>query len=101
MDDCDICYGAKQDCYAIGWSHREICVGCGCCSNDELKRAIARLNYHRKCLSDDENFDGWFYEDERILAIQKRNVAADIEYDRMKIAEYEKLVRELEAENND
>ena len=70
----------RKDCYAITWSYGEICVGCGCCSEDPYVRIPARIAYHEYELDERENFNGWFEEDPDIVEIQKKNLAANIDY---------------------
>ena len=95
MSAVHISVAAKKDCYALAWSYGEICCGCGCCSEDPLTRAKARLQYHMDELAEKVNFTNWFYDDPEWLAIQKRNVALDIEYHKEKVAEYEAEVKRL------
>lgn len=89
---------AKKDCYALAWSYGEICVGCGCCSEDELTRTKARLEYHRECLKSNEEFDNWFDDDPALLTMQKNNIAHNIEYEKKKIEIYEARLKDLVQE---
>ena len=38
-----VCMAAKENCYNTYDSYGEICVHCGCCSEDEIERAKARV----------------------------------------------------------
>ena len=91
--------GAKKDCYAMMWSYGEICVGCGCCSEDPVTRITARISYHQEMLHNDRHFDGWYEDDPEILALQKRNVEADIKWNEEKLKELRKELRKLRKEN--
>ena len=87
---------AKHNCYALRWSFGEICVGCGCCDKDPLKRAKARLDYYTDLLEESENFSHWFEDDPELLALQKKNKASDIRYAKRRIAYYKKRIETLE-----
>lgn len=88
---------AKKNCYALLWSYGEICCDCGCCSDDALKRARARLAYHEYELERNVNFSGWFEDDPELMAIQKRNVEANIKYDSERVEFYRNEVARLEG----
>jgi len=88
---------AKENCYALQWSFGEICCHCGCCSDDPIERAKARIRYHEEELEQEEKFDRWFFDDPELLNIQKDNVASNIRYHREKIDEYRKELERLEA----
>ena len=77
-------------CYALGWSYGEICVHCGCCSDDPKVRIPARINYLKEELESCKNFDDWF-EDADLKALQEKNVKNSIEC-------IEKELSELHAE---
>lgn len=89
---------ANKHCYALNWSYGVICVGCGCCSTNALKRAKARLAYHKKELEDNNAFSGWFEDDAELMTLQKRNVAVNIEYHSKKIRQYTKEIERLEMD---
>ena len=83
--------GVKKNCYNPFESYGEICVGCGCCSEDELTAAKARLALHRRLLEELENFNNWF-DDPEMRDIQKRNVEASIKWSKEQIAHYQMIV---------
>lgn len=89
---------AKKECYATAWSFGEICVGCGCCSDDPMTRVQARIAYHKELLYNDRHFDGWWEDDPKILALQKRNVAENIKWGEAKLKELRKELRMLKKE---
>lgn len=91
-----VCGSAKDNCYNLMASYGEICVGCGCCSEDEKIRVPARLAMHQSELEHWENFDGWFDDDEEMRKLQETNVEESKRYSKEKIAKYQKLLEELE-----
>ncbi len=80
--------GTKKTCYNPYESYGEICVGCGCCSEDPRERAEARLNLHRRLLEDALSFDNWFEDDPELMALQRKNKDSDIEFHTRKMREY-------------
>lgn len=96
-----IAEAVSDKCYALSWSYGEICCHCGCCSDDPLTRAKARLAYHEEELENNKNFSGWFEDDPEIMALQKRNVELCIKYEEAKVKEYREEVRRLEAHNGE
>ena len=54
-----ICYSVTKKCWNPYDSFGEICVGCGCCSDDPIKRAEARLKVSKDQLEDRRKFDMW------------------------------------------
>lgn len=85
----------RRNCYALVWSYGEICVGCGCCSTDPLTMATARFDYHREQLYDALHFRQYFDDYPELAEIQRKNVALDIEYNRDRLREYARTVRQL------
>ena len=83
---------AKKNCYALNWSFGEMCVGCGCCSEDSAERARARLEYHKECLEEEKRFANWYCDVPEILKVQKMEHEARLEYEKEKIKFYEILV---------
>lgn len=83
--------GLKKNCYNPFESYGVICVGCGCCSEDELTAAKARLGLHRRLLAKAEHFDLWF-DDPEMKELQKRNVEAIIKWNKEQIAIYQTIV---------
>ena len=88
--------GAKKNCYALGWSFGEICVGCGCCSDDPVERALARIKYHEWELEQAQVLSLWDDNDPDMREIQRKNVALDIAYNKRKIEEYKEELRRLQ-----
>lgn len=96
--DIHVDFACSEKCRNPFESYGMICVGCGCCSEDKLTAAKALLALHERLLDEAENFDGWFHDDPELMEIQKKNVAANIEWSEEKIAEYRKIIEELEEE---
>ena len=88
-----ICYAVKEKCWNLYDSYGEICVGCGCCSDDPLIRAKARLCVSERRLQEQLDFDDWH---EPWREVQERNVKANIKYFRSRVRYYRRRVRELE-----
>lgn len=86
---------AKKNCYATMQSYGEICVGCGCCSSDPLTRTQARIEYHKELLYNDKHFSRWFKDDPELYELQKKNVAANIEWNNAKLKELRAELRKL------
>lgn len=78
----------NENCYNPVESHGEICVGCGCCSDDPQKRAKARYELHERLLKDRQNFSLWCEDNPELFALQKKNIAEDIRYHTEKMSEY-------------
>ena len=97
---CCIDVAAKKPCYATIWSYGEICVGCGCCSNDPMTRTQARIAYHKELLYNDKHFDNWFPDDPELYELQKKNVAANIEWNNAKLKELRAELRKLKRRKN-
>lgn len=55
-----------EDCYALGWSYGEICVNCGCCSDDPKTRYKKRVDYHLDMLNDSVTDNGREYHTSKI-----------------------------------
>ena len=88
----NICFSAKKNCYAVAWSYGEICVGSNCCGQfgKGLKMWEARLDYHENCLKDNMTFDRF---DPRFEEIQRKNIKANVTYERGKIRNCKRMIR--------
>lgn len=86
----------KKKCWNLYDSYGEICVHCGCCSTDKKTRYEARLACLKEWLKEQEEFDGWYYEDHDTLELQKKNVKANIKYFKRRIRYYENILKGLE-----
>lgn len=95
-----VCKSALDNCYNLMASFGMICVGCGCCSEDEKIRVSARLAMHQSELEHWEAFDNWFDDDEEMKKVQEANVAEGIRYHKAKIAEYQKQLEEIERRDD-
>lgn len=81
---------AKKDCYALAWSLGEVCVECGCCSDDPAIRIPARIKYCEDRIQDLKDFDD-FVQNEEHKALQMTNIGNSI-------AHYEKELNSLRKE---
>jgi len=91
-----ICYQVKKNCWNFYDSFGEICVGCGCCSDNPVKRAEARLELSKRLLEEREHFDMWD-ENPEWRKIQEKNVEADKRYFKKRIRYYTRRLKELNA----
>ena len=89
-----ICYSVTKKCWNPYDSFGEICVGCGCCSDDPIKRAEARLKVSKDHLEDRKNFNMWD-EDPEWRKIQENNIRKDNLYFKRRIRYYTKRLKEL------
>lgn len=74
-----LCFPVKQRCWNPEDSYMEICVGCGCCSSDAKKRAIARYRTSVEHLEEQKKFNGWD-ENPEWRKKQEKNIRANIRW---------------------
>lgn len=70
------------------WNHYQTvyaCIGCNCCATDKKLRYESRLRVMRELLQEQYEFDAWAYGYPEIMALQKRNINANIRYFKKKI----------------
>lgn len=93
MDMMHIDYAVSEDCINI-YSFGEICVGCGCCSRNANYRDMIRrrIKYYKEMLAEQYSFSDWC-ENEKLRALQERNVKANIIYFKRKIRLCKKILR--------
>ena len=84
-------YAINDKCWNMYDSYGEICVGCGCCSKDKAVRQKARYEFCKRRIEDAESFDDWF-DDDRLRAIQEKNVKSTLKYYRRLLRYYQKKV---------
>ena len=84
----------RKDCWNKIDSWNEICVHCGCCSSDPIKRAESRLRVSQQHLQEQFNFNDWD-DDPKGRAVQEKNVKSNIRYFRRQVRYYTKRVEEL------
>ena len=83
-----------ENCYALAWSYGEICVHCGCCSDDPKVRIPSRIEYAKERIESCENFELWA-DDEQIRKGQEGNIANDLKFWRVELERLEKERSEL------
>lgn len=96
---CFVDFMAKEDCYNPFESYGMICVGCGCCSENPLARAKARLALHERLLDHDNHFALWA-DDPELRALQQKNVETNIAWNTEHIAVYKAIISELEGDGD-
>ena len=79
-------------CYNGYESYGEICVHCGCCSDDLAERFQARLDLAKRLLTEKRRFNDWDYK-YGWAKTQKKNVKADIVAFRDDVRRYRKKVK--------
>ena len=94
-----ICFSIQDNCYNIWETYGGICVLCGCCTKDRIKRTKARLELFERMLDESLNFNQWA-DDPELRAIQEKNVASDIKWERRRAAYYRKRLAELQRTTN-
>ena len=89
------CYGVSDDCINIH-SYGEICVRCGCCSNnpDFRDRTIRSIRYYKERLREELNFEYWS-ENDVLRKVQERNVKSNIQYIKREIRKLKAILRTL------
>ena len=93
-----ICMQVKENCWNFWDSYGEICVHCGCCSEDPAVRARARLEVCERELTEWEasleemKKDATVYEEYQI-----ENVKSNIRHVRRRIRYYRKRVKEIDS----
>ena len=88
-------FQVKPNCWNLEDSYGEICVCCGCCSEDKKTRYEARLNHCKAWLEERKNFSDWAYEYPDLMKVQKENIASDIKYYKRRIRYYETQLKKL------
>lgn len=85
--------GVGERCWNVYDSYGEICVGCGCCSQDPETQARSRLAVSERLLKERLEFDDWF-DDPKMRKIQEKNIQSDIIHWRKEIAYYREKLEE-------
>ena len=88
--------GIKSNCWNLYDSYGEICVGCGCCSKDPLKRAKARYKVAQREIERLEAFDKW-NQNPKMRELQEKNIKTNLKTFRRMIRYYKKRIKELEG----
>lgn len=94
-----ISFSIQDNCYNIWETYGGICVWCGCCTKDRIKRTKSRLKLFERMLDESLNFNQWD-DDPELRAIQGKNVASDIKWARRRVAYYRKRLAELQRTTN-
>lgn len=94
---CFVDFMAREDCYNPFESYGMHCVGCGCCSENPLARAKARLALHERLLVENNHFDLWD-DDPKLKALQKKNLETNIAWNTERIAAYKAIISKLEGD---
>lgn len=65
----------SKNCWNLFDSYGEICIGCGCCSNDKNVRYNSRIQCLERWLKEQYEFDDWMPGCEDI---QRKNIKSNI-----------------------
>ena len=85
-----ISYSVADNCQNLYDSYGEICVLCNCCGRFDPKTKLkCQLDLNKRMLEETREFDNWA-DDPELRALQRRNIASDIE-------SFGRKIRELEA----
>ena len=84
----------KKNCWNFYDSYGEICVHCGCCSNDKLTRYTSRINCLKDWILEKENFDMWD-DNPEWRKRQEKNIKNDIKHWKRQLRYYENRLKEL------
>lgn len=85
-----ISYSVADNCQNLYDSYGEICVHCNCCGRFDPKTKLqCQLDLNKRMLEEAREFDCWA-DDPELRALQRRNIASDIE-------SFGRKIRELEA----
>lgn len=82
----------KKGCWNLIDSMGMVCVHCGCCNPDPIKRYQSRIAVLERRLQEREQFSDWAIDPET-RSIQKRNIACDIKSYKRKIRNYKTRLR--------
>ena len=86
--------GIRKRCWNLIDSYGEICVGCGCCSDDKLIRYQARIECLKRWLEHEMNFDNWM---DGFRELQEKNRKANIRYYKRRLRYYENALKATEG----
>ena len=86
-------FAVGKSCWNLIDSYGEICVKCGCCSNDKKTRYESRIRCLERWLEERKNFDDWI---DGWRETQEKNIKSDIRWFRRKLRYYKRKLAELE-----
>ena len=89
-----VCTAVKENCWNTWDSYGEICVHCGCCSEDPFERAKYRLETLKERLEEEEHFNEWS-DDPYWKTIQENNLRVNKKRIKKRIRYYENRIKEL------
>lgn len=91
--------GIKKNCWNLIDSCGEICVHCGCCSSDPIKRVESRLRVSQSHLQEQFDFNDWS-NNPKIRATQEKNQKSNIRHFHKQVRYYTKRMEELILKDN-
>lgn len=96
MSNIHICFSTKPNCWNFEARYYGTCYGCGCCVSDKQERYKNRIAHLDDMLKEQYEFDMWFDDDQKIKALQERNVKANIRYFKRLKRYYVKKLKEID-----
>lgn len=85
----------SKDCWNGYASYGEICVGCGCCSDDKKTRYTSRIECLNERIKEAKKFDMWD-DDPKFRKIQKESISDSIQLWRDQIKYYKKALKAID-----
>ena len=82
----------KEDCYNLYESYGEICVGCGCCSEDTEERFKARIALADRMIEELNNIGDY----DSLSPIQIRNIKKGLSKWEKRRTKFQKKLKELQ-----
>lgn len=95
MSDIILDYQVKENCYNLYESYGEICVKCGCCSDDPESRFKSRIELADRRLEELESFITGGDAD-LISSLQRKNSQRSIKFWKKEKTKYQKLLNRIQ-----
>lgn len=90
-----MCFSVEDNCWNFRDSYGEICVRCGCCSNNKKIRYRARIKCLEHWIKEEKHFDRWA-DNKDLRALQERNIKSNIKCYRRQLRYYKKRLSEVD-----
>ena len=89
----------SEKCWNLRDSFGQICVGCGCCSDDNKTRYESRLACIERWIKHEEVFDLWD-DDPAMRELQERNRAENLRHYRIQRKYYRYMLKKVVVAKN-
>lgn len=84
----------RPDCWNLYQSFGEICVHCGCCSDDPSIRFPARISVAKETMNEKKKFSNWAWTGD-LKRVQIKNIQADLRFGAREIRKYRRLAKQV------